>query len=201
MYVLPKEEDPTQYMYFEVAAAEAKLSTEFYIGKEACELVGEEDCTDLVAIHLPELSMSYSFAAGEEPPSEIEDQDVEICPGFEWDNEADGSLGQPKNAIITSSDESFCGRIYQFEDEYFVIKAHVVPLFESGTIVLDQDSCKAACDGDCDVDWGCEGPKTFPKYAGAVEGATTPGPEDTTEDGEDSAVFAAGFALLAMCLV
>eukprot|EP00917_Polyrhabdina_sp_WS-2016_P011599 GHVP01025604.1.p1 GENE.GHVP01025604.1~~GHVP01025604.1.p1 ORF type:complete len:151 (+),score=21.20 GHVP01025604.1:2-454(+) len=113
-----------------------------------------------------------------------------------------------RSAIITGVDESFCERIYQFENQYFAIKAHVdLASTDSDTIIVDDDSCAAACGAECSVSAGCTVERRFPQYAGQLESATTTtsNPEVTTSEPEvtepeDSAFFAASF-LLAMLLV
>eukprot|EP00917_Polyrhabdina_sp_WS-2016_P004687 GHVP01010814.1.p1 GENE.GHVP01010814.1~~GHVP01010814.1.p1 ORF type:complete len:286 (+),score=54.73 GHVP01010814.1:49-858(+) len=182
MYVLPKWDRPEEYMYFEVVASEKMLSSDLHIGEEACKVVSEENCTGLRAPRLPNLSMSYSFEASAEPPSEIDDGEVTMCPGYNWNNEAAGTLEEPKNAIFDLNDETFCGSIYQFDGQYFAIKAYANPGFGRSTIVLDTASCSAACPegGVCEDGQSCATTKTFPEYEGVLE----------PEAGEGSAVLA-----------
>eukprot|EP00917_Polyrhabdina_sp_WS-2016_P004071 GHVP01009292.1.p1 GENE.GHVP01009292.1~~GHVP01009292.1.p1 ORF type:complete len:220 (-),score=44.40 GHVP01009292.1:416-1075(-) len=148
MYAMPEKSKDASYVYFMIAAAEQETSKDLYIGEEICDRVGNEGCDETVAIHLPQLSSILSYE--NDSPLKIGDFDATVCSDFAWETDNEGTLENPKSAIITGSDDSFCGRIYQFEDSYFAIKAHDNSSAESETIILDKASCDAVCEADCE---------------------------------------------------
>eukprot|EP00917_Polyrhabdina_sp_WS-2016_P031077 GHVP01066257.1.p1 GENE.GHVP01066257.1~~GHVP01066257.1.p1 ORF type:complete len:247 (+),score=45.89 GHVP01066257.1:174-914(+) len=214
MYAIPKLGEEDTYTNFMVMAKEKSNSQNLLIGAKACLSVGIEDCVATSAIFLPTPSKKYPSYDNSNPPK-IGDIEATVCPGFAWETGNEGSREKPKSAIITGSDESFCGRIYQNDDgEYYAIKANAVDPSELYYIVLDKqgDNWFLPYAGQMEPDaTTTPGPETStsktedttlePETTTAKLEVTTLGPVATTLGPEDSAVFAASFVFLAICFV